>query len=105
MAYYRRTRRAKRKPAQKHTYEVTYSLAGGEIVHEVFRIRCSKLTPALMRSKNAIIGEVAQRAPNNKWTSFAAGALPHVTEFNTRVIREIVEPPLALAVNNEGEKK
>lgn len=91
---YRRKKRA-RKPAQLHQYEVTYVWIGGEVMHEVYRIKCRKLTPAIMRSKNPLVGEVSIKLGPKAWTNFSPGALPS-TEHGSRSIREIVEPVISI---------
>jgi hypothetical protein len=107
MAYRTRKRRA-RKPAALHLYEVTYTIIGGEIEHHVYRLRCRKLTPAIMRSNKPLIGEVCAKLDARHWTPFGLGALPGVEAYNPRTVRELpnVDVPAKPAVEIiEGGKK
>lgn len=78
----------KKRAVKLHTYAVSYSMIGGEIILYEFRIRTKSLTYAQLAGSAQLIGEVAERQ-NGKWSEFGRGALPRASHGTLRFIREV----------------
>ena len=76
-----------RAPRPIKTYEVSYSMVGGEVVLYAFRLRTKELTYAQLAGNATLVGEVAEN--RGSWTEFGRGSLPAGKGDYMRFIREV----------------